>query len=129
MVGKFLRQHENGEHLTIVPDGNQRRDFTYVKDVVDANVLAMLTEHSHYGEVFNVGTGKNYSVLELADMISDKKQFVESRIGEAKETLADNSKIKEVLNWHPKISLDVYIRNKLSKGVHIQPSCETLTNI
>lgn len=119
VVGKFLRQKIAKESLTIVPDGTQRRDFTYVSDIVDANILAMETDHNHYGEVFNVGTGKNYSVLELADMISKDIIYVEPRIGEAYITLADNSKIKNVLGWEPKVKLEDYIQQELSKLNHL----------
>jgi UDP-glucose 4-epimerase len=113
VVGLFLRQHEANEPLTIVPDGTQRRDFTHVNDVVQANILAMQVDHNHYGEIFNVGTGTNNSVLELANMISKNQKFIEPRIGESYETLADNLKLKTVLGWMPTINIEEYIRNKL----------------
>ena len=114
VVGKFLRQYKSGEALTIVPDGNQKRDFTYVSDVVEANILAMQSEHDHYGEVFNVGTGKNYSIIELASMISDNTVMVDPRPAEAYITLADNTKIKTVLGWSPKTKLEDYIKSQIS---------------
>lgn len=114
VVGKFLRQHFANEPLTIVPDGTQRRDFTHVSDVVEANILAMEAEHSHYGEVFNIGTGQNYSVLDLAAMISDNTIMVEPRTGEAYITLADNNKAKNILGWSPKMKLEEYIKEQLS---------------
>jgi len=113
VVGKFLNQCINGEPLTIVPDGTQRRDFTYIDDVVNANLLAMTTEHNHYGEVFNIGSGVNYSVLELASMISENIKMIEPRIGEAYITLADNSKAKEVLGWSPTKNIEDYIQSVL----------------
>jgi UDP-glucose 4-epimerase len=113
VVGLFLRQHEANAPLTIVPDGTQRRDFTHVNDVVQANILAMQVDHNHYGEIFNVGTGTNNSVLELANMISKNQKFIEPRIGESYETLADNLKLKTVLGWMPTINIEEYIRNKL----------------
>lgn len=115
VVGKFLRQRAQGDPLTIVPDGTQRRDFTYVADVVEANILAMQKDHAHHGEVFNVGTGVNYSVLELAKMISDNTTLVEPRVGEAYITLADNSKIKSVLGWKPTKKIETYIEEELSR--------------
>jgi UDP-glucose 4-epimerase len=115
VVGLFLRQHIAGEPLTIVGDGEQRRDFTHVNDVVQANMLAMTTDHDQYGTVFNVGTGSNHSVLELAAFISNNIQFVPPRLGEARETLADNTKIKTVLGWKPKHSIETYIREQLSR--------------
>jgi UDP-glucose 4-epimerase len=113
IVGLFLRQLKAGESLTIVPDGTQRRDFTHVDDVVQANILAMQVEHEHYGEIFNVGTGTNNSILELADMISDNRKFIQPRIGESYITLADNSKIKTVLGWNPTVDIKDYIKGKL----------------
>ena len=115
VVGLFLRQFRAGDVLTIVPDGTQRRDFTHVDDVVNANILAMTVEHGHYGEIFNVGTGTNHSVLELAAMISNNTKMIEPRIGEAYITLADNSKIKEVLGWTPTKNIEDYVKEELLK--------------
>ena len=117
VVGLFLRQFREGKQLTIVPDGTQRRDFTHVDDVVSANMLAMTVEHDRYGEVFNVGTGSNHSVLELAAMISENTVMVEPRRGEAYITLADNRKINETLGWMPKKKIDDYVREELSRSV------------
>ena len=73
VIGIFLRQLAAGEPLTIVGDGEQRRDFTYVKDIVNANIMAALSnaDKEAYGQVYNVGSGVNYSVNEVAAMISD----------------------------------------------------------
>jgi UDP-glucose 4-epimerase len=73
VVGIFLRQMKSGEALTIVGDGNQRRDFTHVSDVVNANILGATKEidSEMYGQVFNVGTGNNYSVNQVSRMISN----------------------------------------------------------
>jgi UDP-glucose 4-epimerase len=115
VVGLFLRQRDAGLPLTIVPDGTQRRDFTHVADVVNANLLAMsVDDHNNYGEVFNVGTGINHSVLELAAMISDNTVMIEPRKGEAYITLANNEKIKEVFGWYPTKKLEDYVLDKLS---------------
>jgi UDP-glucose 4-epimerase len=115
VVGLFLKQHAAGEDLTIVPDGTQRRDFTHVDDVVSANILAMqVDEHNHYGEVFNVGTGTNHSVLELAAMISDKTKMIEPRLGEAYITLADNTKLKSIFGWKSSKKIEDYIKEKLN---------------
>lgn len=115
VVGKFLKQHLAGESLTIVPDGTQRRDFTHVDDVVNANILAMTVDHNHYGEIFNVGTGSNHSVLELAAMISDNTVMIEPRVGEAYITLANNTKIRNVLGWLPTKNIKDYIKDVLLK--------------
>lgn len=114
VVGLFLRQKKAGQSLTIVPDGTQRRDFTHVDDVVDANILAMnATNHDQYGTVFNIGTGRNHSILELARMISNKIEFIEPRIGESKETLADNLKASTILGWKPQKRIEDYISENL----------------
>jgi UDP-glucose 4-epimerase len=117
VVGKFLRQYRSSEPLTIVPDGNQRRDFTFVSDIVEANILAMQIDHKHYGEVFNVGTGRNYSILELAAMISKNTVMVDLRPAEAYITLADNLKIKNVLGWEARFKLEDYIKNELNRSM------------
>ena len=116
VVGLFLRQHAANEPLTIVPDGTQRRDFTHVDDVVQANLLAMkIDDHEHYGEVFNVGTGKNHSVLELASMISTNIKMIEPRKAEAYITLANSDKIQRVFGWNATKHIEDYIKNELSK--------------
>lgn len=109
VVGIFLRQLKNGKPFTIVPDGRQRRDFTYVSDVVGANILAMESDKVGNGEVINIGSGKNYSIVEIADIIGGKdypRKEIAPRVGEAKETLADISKAKKLLSWQPEISFE-----------------------
>jgi len=113
VVGLFLKQKKAGMPLTIVPDGTQRRDFTHVSDVVEANMLAMETEHNHYGELFNVGTGINHSVLELAAMISENTVMIAPRLGEAYITQANNTKIRTVMGWEPRKTIEEYIKEKL----------------
>ena len=113
VVGKFLNQFRSGESLTIVPDGTQRRDFTHIDDVVNANMLAMTVDHDRYGEVFNIGSGVNYSVLELAAMISNDTVMIDPRVGEAYITLADNTKAKNVLGWVPTKNIEDYIQSVL----------------
>jgi len=103
VIGLFQEQERKGEPLTIVGDGTQRRDFTHVDDVVEANLCALKTNIS--GISVNVGTGKNYSVNEVAAMISDNVTYIPARKGEAQETLADNKKAKNMLGWEPTIDL------------------------
>ena len=109
VIGIFLKQKKEGKELTIVPDGKQRRDFTHVYDVVNANILAAESERVSSGEVINIGTGQNYSVLDIADLVGGKnypRRFIEARLGEARETLADISLAKKLLNWEPKIRFE-----------------------
>ena len=113
VVGRFLKLFKNNEPLTIVGDGLQRRDFTHVSDVAQANWLASQTKSEEaFGDFFNVGAGENYSVMELAEMIGGERVHIPERIGEARETLADISKIKSVLGWEPKMNFSDYIRSK-----------------
>lgn len=114
VIGIFLRQKSMGEKLTIVGDGEQRRDFTNVIDVVDANIKSALTDvdDEYYGNVYNVGTGINHSINEVAKLISDNKIHIEERIGESRITLANNSKIREVFGWTPKIKLEDWIEEQ-----------------
>lgn len=112
VVGLFLRQKKAGEPLTIVGDGLQRRDFTHVEDVVNANMAAMFNDLLTC-ETFNVGSGINYSILELSNMISDNKYNIAIRPGEARETLADISKIQRVFDWKPRRNIVNYIQENL----------------
>ena len=113
VVGIFLRQKAAQEKLTIVGDGSQRRDFAYIGDVVDANMAAMETNNKDcWGEVFNIGTGKNYSVLEIAELISHEYTFIPPRLGEAETTLADITKAKELLNYNPSGDLKHWIEKQ-----------------
>jgi UDP-glucose 4-epimerase len=121
VIGLFLRQKAAGEPLTIVGDGQQKRDFTHVSDVVNANILAATHIYDikynwirPFGEIFNVGTGKNYSVLELAHMISDTVKFIPPRPAEAKESLACNLKISDAFSWRPTVKLEDYIKEQLN---------------
>jgi len=110
VIGIFLRQKEAEEQLTIVGDGSQRRDFTHVNDVVDANMLAMETDNEEcFGEVFNIGTAQNHSVLEVAQMIDHEYTFISRRKGEAETTLADITKAKKLLNYNPQVQLTDWI--------------------
>ena len=106
VIGIFLGQAKNGQPMTVVPDGTQLRDFTHVYDTVRANLLAMESPKVGKGEIINIGTGTNYSMLQIADMIGGKWKFVDPRQGETHETRADNSKAKELLGWEPKVSFE-----------------------
>ncbi len=114
LVGIFLRQRASGEPLTIIGDGNQRRDFTYVGDVVNANILASISnpDFEAFGQVYNVGTGKNYSINEIAEMISDNTVNIAPRPGESRVTLANNQKIRNIFGWEPKVNLKEWIEKQ-----------------
>lgn len=119
VVGLFMRQHDAGQPMTIVGDGLQRRDFTHVDDVVEANMLAALTKNEDVdGELFNIGTGVNYDMMDLATMIGKpvtNVSFIAERKGESRETLADISKAKRLLNWEPKVVLPEWISKQYGR--------------
>lgn len=111
LFAKFEKQFKAGEPLTVVGDGNQRRDFTHVDDIVKANYLAatMKLSKEKLGREYNVGTGINYSINEIVKLFKSKKEKVEKRDSEAEETLADNLLITTKLTWLRSVYLDEYI--------------------
>ena len=111
VIGLFLEQWKKGEAFTIVGDGEQRRDFTHVDDVVKANIAAAERASDISGELINVGTGTNYSVNQIADMICNQytKNFIPPRPAEARVTLADISKAKKLLGYMPSIEISDWI--------------------
>ena len=112
VIGIFEKQKEAGEPLTIVGDGSQKRDFVYVGDVARANYLASIMPlKGHNGEVFNVGSGKNYSIQEIADLISPEQKYLPKREGEMETTLANIDKIKSVIGWVPEVDVLEWIEN------------------
>jgi UDP-glucose 4-epimerase len=104
----FANQILSGKPLTIHNDGEQRRDFTYVGDVVNANILAATNPEDLKGEAFNIGNGNNYSVNELADMLGGEKSYG-NKVIEPFQTLANNSKAKLILDWNPTGDLPTWI--------------------
>ena len=114
-IGIFLRQRAAGEKLTIVGDGNQRRDFTYVGDVCRANILAATVnvDNEAFGQVYNVGTGNNYSINQVARMISNNIVNIDPRPGEARVSLANNQKLCKTFGWEPTMILEDWIAKQL----------------
>jgi UDP-glucose 4-epimerase len=115
VTGIFLRQRAAGEPLTIVGDGEQRRDYIYVKDVANANVMAAISnpDDDAYGQVYNVGSGKNYSVNDIASFISDDTINIPPRVGEARNSLANIDKIKKTFAWKPEVDVEEWIKTQL----------------
>ena len=117
VIGIFLRQRAAGEKLTVVGDGEQRRDFTHVSDVVHANYLAAVTDikDEDYGEVYNVGNGTNYSVNQVARMVTcldNRITYIPERPGEARETLAQNTLLRLIFGWRPTVDLEDWINGQ-----------------
>ncbi|MEI6494808.1 MAG: NAD-dependent epimerase/dehydratase family protein [bacterium] len=100
VIGLFLRQRQEGKPMTITGDGLQTRDFTHVRDVARANILAAESEKVGKGEVINIGVGKNHSIKQLAELIGGPIEHVAPRI-EPRDTLADNSLARELIGWEP----------------------------
>lgn len=109
VLGIFQNQYENEEPLTIVGDGEQRRDFTHVDDIVDG--IAKSSEQEFYGEIFELGRGVNHSINEVANMFGGDclKEYIEQRPGEYDVTLADYSHAQKLLGWTPTKNLEDYM--------------------
>lgn len=101
----FLEQKAQGKSMTITGDGTQTRDYIYVEDVVRANLQAMANQKVGQGEVINIGTGKNYSVNEVAALIGGPTVQIPPRI-EPHDTLADISLAKKLLGWEPQVNFE-----------------------
>ena len=104
VFGVFLAQKLAQEPMTIVGDGNQTRDFTYVTDIASALMAALLSSKS--AEIYNVGSGATISVNRISELIGGEIVYIPKRPGEPDCTFADISKINEELNWEPTISIE-----------------------
>ena len=113
VVGIFEKQTVEGLPLTITGNGEQRRDFTHVDDIVAG--LVALSESTYEGDVYQLGTGTNYSINDLAEMFGGEKKYIPARPGEAWTTLADIEKTVKDTGWLPTISLETYIKDFLSE--------------
>ena len=104
VFGIFLAQKLAGNPFTVVGDGNQTRDFTFVTDVVDALMCA--AQSQQVGEVFNVGSGTSHSVNELVELLQGEVVYIPKRPSEPDVTLADTTKIRSQLQWNPTVSFE-----------------------
>ena len=109
VIAIFLRQRQAGQSLTITGDGQQRRDFTFVGDVVRANLLAAENPQVGRGKVINIGSGRNYSVNQVAEMIGGPVVHIAPRL-EPQESLADISRAQELLGWQPAVALPDWLK-------------------
>ncbi len=105
VIGRFLKQRMDGIPMTITGDGEQTRDFTHVRDTVDAIVRASQSDRVGKGEVMNVGAGRNVTINRIAELIGGAIEYVPPRI-EPKHTCADSSLITETLGWEAKIRIE-----------------------
>jgi UDP-glucose 4-epimerase len=124
VIGVFTRQRDAGELITVVGDGEQRRDFVHVKDVARANLLAaeftppeyvvtntIMYNSWKWGEIFNIGSGENHSINEIANMVGGEKTHIPPREGEARHTLANTNKAKTLFGWVPQIKVQEWIKS------------------
>jgi len=102
VFGVFLSQKINNKPFTIVGDGKQTRDFTFVTDVASAFYEVAISDVIN--EIFNIGSGSTYSINQLIDLLGGEKVFIPRRPGEPDCTFADTSKIKKLINWTPRVS-------------------------
>ena len=108
LIGRWLNNIKNGIQCEIYGDGEQRRDFTHVGDIIDALVAIM--DGNHYGWDFELGRGKNISVNEVAKMMDITPVYKDSKPGEARHTLNIDNTAYDVLDWEPKINLEEYLK-------------------
>ncbi len=104
VLGVFLAQKLGGKPFTVVGDGQQTRDFTYVTDITSA--LICTAKSDQVGKIYNVGSGKTVSINRLVELLGGKKIHIPKRPGEPDCTFADISTIKKELNWAPKILIE-----------------------
>ena len=114
VVGIFEKQYRNGKSLTVTGNGEQRRDFTHIDDIVDGLVrcgLSLLTDVKvSNGQAYELGRGKNYSINEITEMFGQTKvEYIPARKGEYPFTLADYTKANEELGWKPSLDIKDYI--------------------
>ena len=122
LIGIFERLYNNNQPLTITGDGEQRRDFTHVDDIVDGLIRCGKGLNSSgdrlviTGKTFELGRGKNYSINEIADTFGDyPREYIDERPGEMRNTLNTDTMAKDMLGWNPKGDVIDYIKNNILK--------------
>jgi UDP-glucose 4-epimerase len=113
LIGKWENLIEKGLPLEVYGDGEKRRDFTHINDIVDA--LILIEQKQAWGHIFELGRGKNYSINDIAEMFGKVKIHLGEKPGEAQVTLCDSTLAKDVLGWVPKINIEDYIKEYLTK--------------
>lgn len=114
VIGVFEKQKREGRPLTVTGTGEKRRDFTHVSDIV--NGLISMGREPYNGEVFNLGTGRNHSINEVAALFQAPIEYLPDRPGEAWTTLADLNFSVEKLGYKPKVSLEAYVSEFLGRN-------------
>lgn len=104
-IAKFLKQRQEGQPITITGDGEQTRDFTHVRDIVRANILAAENDAVGSGETINIGSGCNTSMNRIAELIGGPTVYIEARL-EPRHTRADSTLAKNLLGWEPEMTIE-----------------------
>jgi UDP-glucose 4-epimerase len=112
VFGVFLAQKIHGKPYTVVGDGRQSRDFTYVTDIADAFICAAQSRVS--GEALNVGSRNHYSINRLVALLGGEVTYIPKRPGEPDITFADTSKIERLLDWRAKVSFEEGVEQMLA---------------
>ena len=107
LIGRWLNNIEKGIECEIYGDGEQRRDFTHVDDIIDA--LIRIMDKRAYKFIFELGRGKNYSVNEVAQILNIKPIYKPAKLGEARETLNTDRSAQSLLGWEPNTNLEDYL--------------------
>ena len=107
----FLEQYRKDKPLTVTGDGEQRRDFTHVDDIVDA--MVKVVKLNKWGSFYELGKGQNHSINEVVDMFGSEKVYIDSIPGEARDTLCKSELARKKLKWNPKINLEDWIKEQL----------------
>ena len=113
VVGIFERQYKEGVELTITGDGEQRRDFTHIDDIVEGLILTSESETSH--KTIELGRGHNHSINELAEMFGCGFTYIPERPGEAKITLCDTSEALIKIGYKPKVNIEDYVKEVINE--------------
>ena len=108
LIGRWINNINNDIQCEIHGDGSKRRDFTHINDITRG--LTMIMDQNAYGYTFELGRGKNHSILDVAKMFNIKPTYKKDKPGEAQETLANYKLAKDVLGWEPKINLKDYVK-------------------
>ncbi len=119
VIGIFETQYKNNKPLTITGNGEQRRDFTHIDDIVDGlvkcgDIIVTDDVYKVSGKTFELGRGKNYSINEVASFFKTDIEYISKRPGEMDTTLCKSKEARRLLNWNPKINIEDYVKNWIS---------------
>ena len=114
VIGIFENQYNAKKTLTVTGDGEQRRDFTHVDDIVDGLVKCATNMNVASGKIFELGRGTNHSILQITEMFGEEEvEYIPARPGEMRVTLCESLEARELLGWTPKIDIEDYIKSFL----------------